>query len=70
MAGMIKQMVEEIYRQRANGEQRIVNSLKVRLILKGVYPDTYTESSTDDPEAIEKVKKIAEEMGVRIQDIN
>ena len=53
MAGAVKQMVEEKYRQRANGEERIIASLKTRLILKGVYPDTFTETSPDNDEAIQ-----------------
>lgn len=59
-------MLEMIYDQRAGGNQAIVRALNVKLVLKGVYPETYTEASPDDEATIEKVKLIAEEMGVKI----
>jgi hypothetical protein len=66
MAGIIKQMLDEIYLQRAGNNQAIVGVLNVKLVLKGVYPDIYTETSPDDDEVISKVKTIADDMGVRL----
>lgn len=59
-------MIDVIYDQRAAGNQAIVKVLNVKLVLKGVYPETYTETSADDEAVIEKVKTIAEEMGVKL----
>lgn len=64
MAGAIKNIIDEIYAQRAEGNQSIIHALKVKLVLKGIYPDTYTENSPDDPMVIEKVKIIANDMGI------
>lgn len=66
MNGTIKSMIDQIYLQRANGNQSIIEALKVKLVLKGVYPDTYAQDSPDDPVVIEKVKTIANEMGIII----
>lgn len=66
MCGTIKLIIDKIYSQRANGNQNIIDALKVKLVLKGVYPDTYAENTPDDPTVIEKVKMIANEMGIII----
>ena len=66
MTGTIRQMLDTIYQQRAGGNQAIERVLNVKLVLKGVYPETYTESTQDDETTIEKVRAIAEEMGVKI----
>jgi hypothetical protein len=66
MTGTIKHVINEIYLQRANGNQHIIDALKVKLVLKGIYPDTYSDTSPDDPTVIEKIKMIANEMGIII----
>jgi hypothetical protein len=66
MHGTIKSMIDEIFLQRANGNQNIIEALKVKLVLKGIYPDTYAQDSADDPVVIEKIKTIANEMGIII----
>jgi len=66
MAGTIKQMLDTIYDQRAGGNEAIIKVLDVKLVLKGVYPETYTETSLDDETVIAKIKIIAEEMGVKL----
>lgn len=66
MAGKIKQMLDDIYQQRAGENEAIKKALNVKLVLKGVYTDVYSESSPDDEVVIEKIKIIAQEMGVRL----
>jgi hypothetical protein len=66
MKGLARQMIEKIYQQRAAGNEAIVNVLNTKLILKGVYPEAFTETTPDDAEIIKKIKVIAEEMGVRV----
>jgi len=66
MSGTVKKMLSEIYTQRARNNEAIVKALNVKLILKGVFPDTYTEETPDDEETIKKVQLIAEEMGVKV----
>jgi len=59
-------MLDTIYDQRAGGNEAIAKVLNVKLVLKGVYPETYTDASPDDEGVISKVKMIAEEMGVKL----
>lgn len=66
MNGTTKLIIDKIYSQRANGNQNIIDALKVKLVLKGIYPDIYTENTPDDSAVIEKVKAVANEMGIII----
>jgi len=66
MPGRIKQIIDQIVRQRAGNDAVLVDTTKTKLILKGVNPDRFTVQSPDDPAVIEKLKIIATEMGVRI----
>lgn len=66
MSGTVKKMLGEIYAQRARNNEAIIEVLNVKLILKGIFPDTFTETTLDDEESIRKVQLIAEEMGVKV----
>ena len=66
MSGTVKKMLCEIYAQRARNNEAIIEVLNVKLILKGIFPDTFTETTVDDEESIRKVQLIAEEMGVKV----
>lgn len=66
MPGRIKQIIDQILKQRAGNDAVLVNTTKTKLILKGVNPDKYTAASADEPATIDKLKVIASEMGVRI----
>ena len=66
MAGQINNLINSLIEKRSRGNQAIVYALRVKLILKGVHPDDYSDPSPDDPETIARVKQIAEELGVNI----
>jgi len=66
MAGKIKNMIEEIIEKRSNGNETIKNTTKTKLILKGIDPDVYDSSSEDLPDVVEKLKVIAQELGLAI----
>ena len=66
MAGLIKLMIDSIIQQRAKGNPTIALTTKAKLVLKGVTPDSFTETSPDDPEIIARVKAIAAEFGVQV----
>ncbi len=66
MPGLIKRMLDSIISQRAKGNQTLVMTTKTKLILKGVDPDGYNGASADDPVVLEKVRKIAGELGVSV----
>jgi hypothetical protein len=66
MAGKIKRMIDAIIEKRANGNQTIVNTTRAKLRLKGISPDNYTLTSTDDPVVIEKLNSLAKELGINL----
>jgi hypothetical protein len=66
VAGKIKQTIEKIIEQRSKGNQTIRNTTEVKLILKGINPDKYTQDSPDNPEILAKLQQIASEMGVNL----
>ena len=67
MAGQIKQMVDSIVEQRANGNPTIALTTKAKLVLKGVNPGSFCETSPDDPVIIAKIRKIAADFGVQLE---
>lgn len=66
MAGVIKKMLDEIIAKRSKGDITMMNLTKAKLILKGYNPGKFTNMSEDDPEIIQKIKVVAQEMGVNI----
>jgi hypothetical protein len=64
MAGLIKQMIDTIIEKKTRGNPTLVLTTKTKFILKGLNPDSYTASSTDDPAVIAKLRVIASEMGI------
>ena len=66
MAGTIKRMVDKIIEKRAKGNEAIGLLTKAKITLKGVPVDRYTEASPDDPAVLEKLKRIASELGVTL----
>ncbi len=66
MAGKIKKMIDCIIEERSKGNPIMVSTTKTKLIVKGINPASYTPDSPDDYFVIEKLRKIAAEMNVRI----
>ena len=66
MAGKINQMIETIIEKRTNGDETLANTTKTKLILKGIDPDDYDENSPDDPETIEKLETLADDLDITL----
>ena len=66
MAGQIKRMIDSIVEQRAKGNPTIVLTTQTKLVLKGIAPSRFVESSPDDPAVIARLRVIAAEFGVQI----
>jgi len=64
MAGKIKVMIEKIVQDKAKGNETIAKCVRTKLILKGIAVDKYTANSPDDAEIINKITKVAKELGV------
>jgi hypothetical protein len=52
MAGKIKLMIDEIIEQRTRNNPELIGVVRTKLMLKGVDPNRYTETSDDDPRII------------------
>jgi len=58
MSGKIKRMIEEILAERSKGNEMVEKIVRTKLLLKGIDPAKYTDSSDDDPAVIEKLEKM------------
>jgi hypothetical protein len=56
MPGRIKQMIDFIIKQRAQGNPMLERVIKTKLILKGINPSKYNLESADDPAVINKLQ--------------
>ena len=66
MAGKIKNLIDTIIENKSKGSNLIKLTLKTKLVLKGVDPDHYSETSPDNPEILEKLKELARELNISI----
>src|SRR6266540_349425 len=67
MAGKIKQMLEEIVRQRSATNSMMAGIVRTKLLLKGLDSAKFDASSPDDPIVIRKIVAAASEMGVTLK---
>jgi hypothetical protein len=67
MPGKIKQMIEEIVRQRSATNPMLAGIVRTKLLLKGLDPAKFDASSPDDPIVIQKIMATASEMGVHLK---
>ena len=66
MAGRIKQMIDQIVTERSKGNPFLERTTRTKLLLKGINPMQYTESSPDDPAILQKLKAVAQELGSQV----
>lgn len=66
MSGQIKKMIDKIISEKAKGDNIIENSVKVKLILKGIKAESYDLASPDDPEIIKKLTEIAKDYKITV----
>jgi len=66
MAGQIRKLLDTIIEKRSKGNPTIALTTKTKLIFKGFDADNFNAGSPDDPAAIEKIKAIAVDLGVRL----
>lgn len=66
MAGQIKKMLDQIIESRSQGDSFLALTTKTKLIFKGVNPEKYDCNSEDDPLVMNKVRQIANELGVTL----
>ena len=61
MAGKIKEMIDALVTQRAQGNSVLEGVVKIKLILKGIDPKIYTSDSPDDSAIIAKLEELMRE---------
>lgn len=66
MAGKIKQIIDMILLQRSGGNPAIMETTKVKFMLRGINFDKFTATSEDDPVLTEKLLRLAKEFNVKI----
>ncbi|HTX34285.1 MAG TPA: hypothetical protein VME43_04660 [Bryobacteraceae bacterium] len=66
MAGQIKRMIGTIIEKRAKGNATISLMTETKLILKGIDPNRYGDTSPDDPQVLARLKAVAVELGVTV----
>jgi len=59
-------MIQRIVTQKARGNTIIANSVRTKMLLKGIAIDKYTPTSPDDPAVVKKLQDIAKEFGVTV----
>lgn len=65
MAGKIREIINEIIKQRSKGNPAIIEMTKAKFILKGINPDKFHVDSEDDQVVMDKLFKIAEQLNVK-----
>lgn len=66
MSGEIKKVIDQIVTKRSKGNPTIAKITRTKLLLKGVDPDKYDESSPYSAEVMQKLCKIADEFNLRL----
>lgn len=66
MAGKIKKIIDSIINQRSSGNPVLASTTKTKLLIKGIDPDKYSDSSDDDPSVIAKLEALAAELNVKL----
>jgi len=61
MPGKIKEMIDALVSQRAQGNSVLEGVVKIKLILKGIDPKNYSPDSPDDPAIIAKLEELMRE---------
>ncbi len=64
LAGQIYNMIQKIVAERSRGNQVIANSVRTKIILKGIAIDKYTPTSPDDFAVMQKLREVAQEYGL------
>ena len=56
-------MIDKLFSLKAKNDPIVQNSIRVKLILKGIPVDSLTESSVDDESVINKIREVAKTFG-------
>jgi hypothetical protein len=66
MPGQIKRAIDSILEQRARGNPTLLLTTKTKLILKGLDPDRFDCTSSDDENVLAQIRSVAADWGVHL----
>ncbi len=66
MAGTVKRVLDAIIAVRGRNNVTFIEATRAKLILKGMNPAKFTESTPDDPAAVARARQLAAEFGVQL----
>jgi hypothetical protein len=58
LAGKIQKLIGDLVQLRANGRAGLTHFVRAHLVLSGIDPDQFDESSADDPEIVARLEKM------------
>jgi len=68
--GRTKLILDSIITQRSGGNPAKAKTIKTKLVLKGINPDTYSLDTVDDPNLVKKLTNLAEKLNVTIPTVS
>ncbi len=66
MAGTVKRVLDAIIAARGQNSPLFIEATRAKLILKGMNPARFTETTPDDPDLVAKARRVAAEFGVHV----
>ncbi len=64
--GTVKRVLDAVIATRGQNNPTFIEATRAKLILKGLNPARFTDSTPDDPAVVTKAKQVAAEFGVSI----
>jgi hypothetical protein len=61
MAGRVRQLIDEILRERAGDDATLVAMTRIKMTLKGIDVDAWTRESPDDPATLSVLEHMRDE---------
>lgn len=66
MAGTVKRVLDAIIVARGRNNPTFIEATRAKLILKGLNPAKFTDSTPDEPAAVARARQVAAEFGVQL----
>jgi hypothetical protein len=68
MSGQVRSMIDQIIDQRSRGNAVLATTTRTKLILKGLDPAAHDASSPDDPMLVARLRDLAAELSVTLEE--
>jgi len=66
MTGTARAMINKLIIEKAGGDRVLANSIRIKLILKGINVDKITAETEDSDAMLERIREVAEEFCVAL----